>query len=470
MPHIDAALPAVALAQCDTSPDWNALPPELKAQVVQWLDAGDRARLADASKPWRDVVVSHAFDQAARSVLARREGLLPAACPTPQLRNATGLAGELRASGFDAAAQLVALHRTCEQLASVERHRAVYDTVPTVGLAGSTVFQPPEGEPAFLGLPHDGDDFVLLSRDGTQRCPRALVDATLLEAPRLVVVNSMLTAGAMDDACFMKGPTGKLFQFDTTHDALRSLPETFELPAGARVFAAAMSRDGRFVAAQYSPPNADDVHLVVHDREARGIVTRTTVPLPTRETISVDADGTVVIGGAHRYEARVGENAETIARKALPAGFVANQLSPDEQHIVCLHGRTLDIHLAHRADGTSLTLLSPPAIGSDPHRAARPCSIAFSAAMAMASVMRDDGSLAIYDLLNAPADARELQPTVHFALQNAKGPMLFFHFAATWFDRDGGGVHAAYPLATPETQFPGTGLMHLRFDTPETQR
>jgi hypothetical protein len=86
--------------------------------------------------------------------------------------------------------------------------------------------------------------------------------------------------------------------------------------------------------------------------------------------------------------------------------------------------------------------------------------------MAMAAVIREDGGLSPYDLLTAPDGMQELLPALHVALPNARGPMRFFNWsAATWFDRDGDGIHAAYPIHNPSGDlFPATGLVHLRFD------
>src|SRR5688572_15106227 len=110
MPDINASPSIAAIApsgEYAATPDWDALPNELKVDLFSRLKVSDCVRLANTSRAWRQILVSADFDHSARSTIAEREGVHPDLCPRPPERTGRGLIGEMLAHGFTHAAMLV---------------------------------------------------------------------------------------------------------------------------------------------------------------------------------------------------------------------------------------------------------------------------------------------------------------------------------------------------------------------------
>ena len=475
MHNINALLPVLPVSaggsvatQADTATiDWDALPVPLKYQICDCLNAGDRARLADVSRTWREIVVSKRFETMARSVIARREGVSPGDCPKPPDRNGTGLAGELQAKGYTHAAMLVGLYAACERLSLMSPERAVFDTLPDIGLGSGLILLSPSNDAEFIGIPHVGIDVVLVSADGIRPFPQALSDVTFFEEPRLGIINAMLSRGSAGKTWIVRGSDDAPYLFDRSSDALLPFPAAFTIPE-VQHLVPAVSRDGRYVAASYTLPDDGDIRLRVHDRMNNTTITETALHGTVSQQLSVDGDGTVVIGGRDRYEVKAGEDGQTVERTPLPAGHLAVRLSPDERYIVSRHDTTGEVRFCDRVDGGFIVLAADDKPARDKKQA---LSVAAGPAMAMAAVAYDDGTLAVFDLLTveerlpaAEVHTEILFPRLRLQLQDAQLRNNFYSHVVTWFDLDGGGLHAAYPSRVSVHGLPGTGLMHLLFD------
>lgn len=433
--------------------DWNTLPIELKLVVSDRVRPDIRAQLTGVSEPWRNAALSAAFERRARAFLAKRENVSPDDLPAPIGGMAAG--DPLRRHGLPHAAMVADLHAICARLPAVDTGRAVYSTFPDLKLGPGSVFLPRRGEPAFVAYGRDTGSLVVFSNDGTWRPLLALAGRNLPLSPRPSVIGSLLSPSALDDTTLVIVEHGALGVFDSTSDEVRPVPQGLRQRHPA--FAAnCRSRSGRYIATSDGRENS--MHLRVYDQSTDRLVTDTVMPRSDyRQPIALDDDGTLLLLGPDRFELGPGQQASEVKATPFDDGFVTFGLSPDNRQFLLQNPETGVIALEDRHDGHRTTLQPPVDQGG---RTAN--TIAFSPAMAMAAVLYSTGGLAIFDLLNATADAHTLQPRLHMPLEH--GP-LYTGNAAAWFDRDAGGVHVAHPLSTPRSPLPpGTGLVHLRFD------